>query len=323
MPARAFDLIAVGSAVIDHIHRVTVLPKRDAGVMILDRQSGPGGVEGNVAASAARLGLRVGVICRLGCDRDGTMVLDDFRARGVDVSRVQVGGEEETAYTLIFVDGQGDRIMMTGGHGVRGLTLDEADDAYIRQARVCFASGYLPAPFLKRVADICAGHGGPAFAFDLPGEFDDLEARGLRPEQLDALLPGIDLFLTNRDSLRSYTGEPSIDSGLAHLRAKGVRRASVSDGGRGLYLMDALAVQPEIHHVPGFSVRAVDTTGAGDVLSAALIAALLLDNQPTLAAGRFAAAAAALSCQGWGVRVALPTRAEAEAMTRKEFSCPE
>jgi sugar/nucleoside kinase (ribokinase family) len=314
MARRAFDLIAVGSAVIDHIHRVTVLPKRDAGVMILDRQSGPGGVEGNVAAAAARLGLRVGIICRLGCDRDGTMVLDDFRARGIDVSRVQVGGEEETAYTLIFVDGQGDRIMMTGGRGVRGLTLDAADDAYIRSGRACFASGYLPAPFLKRVVAASASHGGPALAFDLPGEFDDLAARGLRPEQLDALLPAIDLFLTNRDSLRSYTGEPSIESGLERLRAKGVRRASVSDGGRGLSLMDTRANQPEIQHIPGIPVRAVDTTGAGDVLSAALIAAWLLDNQPMEAAGRFAAAAAALSCQGWGVRAGLPTRAEAETL---------
>jgi len=316
MAPHAFDLIAVGSAVIDHIHRVTVLPKRDAGVMILDRQSGPGGVEGNVTAAAARLGLRVGIVCRLGCDRDGTMVLDDFRTRGIDVSRVQIGGEEETAYTLIFVDSQGDRIMMTGGHGVRGLTLDAADDAYIRQSRACFASGYLPTALLKRVVDICASEGGPALAFDLPGEFDDLAARGLRPEQLDALLPGIDLFLTNRDSLTSYTGEPSIEGGLARLGAKGVRRASVSDGGRGLYLMDTRAGQPEIQHIPAIPVRAVDTTGAGDVLSAALIAAWLLDNQPMEAAGRFAAAAAALSCQDWGVRSALPTRAEAEAMTR-------
>ena len=91
----------------------------------------------------------------------------------------------------------------------------------------------------------------------------------------------------------------------------------MSDGGRGLYLMDTRAGQPEIQHIPGIPVRAVDTTGAGDVLSAALIAAWLLDNQPMEAAGRFAAAAAALSCQGWGVRSALPTRAEAEALANE------
>jgi sugar/nucleoside kinase (ribokinase family) len=70
--------------------------------------------------------------------------------------------------------------------------------------------------------------------------------------------------------------------------------------------------------VPGFSVPVVDTTGAGDVLSAALISAWLLENQSAAEAGRFAAAAAALSCTGWGVRAALPNRTEAATLARSE-----
>jgi sugar/nucleoside kinase (ribokinase family) len=58
----------------------------------------------------------------------------------------------------------------------------------------------------------------------------------------------------------------------------------------------------------------VDTTGAGDVLSAALIATWLLAGWPAPRAGRFAAAAAALSCQDWGVRAALPTWTAAAAL---------
>jgi len=314
MSTDQLDLVAVGSAVIDHIHRVTVLPARDTGVFVLDRQSGPGGVEGNVAAAAARLGLRVGVITRVGCDAAGAMVLDDFRQRGVDVLRVQVGGEDETAYTLVFVDGHGDRSMVTGGHGVRGLTLDDDDDAYIRRARVCFTSGYLPSPLLQRVAGLCAGDHGPALAFDLPGSFDDLEGRGLQRTHVDTLLPAVDLFLTNREHLRSYTRQEMLADGLAYLHAKGVRRASVSDGERGLVLFEADNGKQEVHVVPRFHVPVVDTTGAGDVLSAALILAWLLENRPAAEAGRFAAAAAALSCTGWGVRASLPSWSEAAAL---------
>ena len=317
MPAAPLDLITVGSAVVDHIHRVTVLPERDTGVMVLDRQSGPGGVEANVAAAAARLGLSVGVIVRVGCDAAGAMVRDDFLQRGIDVSRVQVGREDETAYTLVFVDGRGDRSMVTGGHGVRGLTLDEEDEAYIRRARVCFTSGYLPSPLLHRVAGLCAGSQGPRLAFDLPGSFDDLEGRGLRRQDVDAILPAVDLFLTNREHLRSYTGQEALVDGLAYLSGKGVRRASVSDRERGLFLFEASG-ERDVHFVPGFSVPVVDTTGAGDVLSAALIAAWLLENRPLAEAGRFAAAAAALSCTGWGVRAALPTWSEAAALASPE-----
>jgi len=207
--------------------------------------------------------------------------------------------------------------MVTGGHGVRGLTLDEDDDAYIRRARVCFTSGYLPSPLLHRVAGLCTDSQGPALAFDLPGSFDDLEGRGLQRQDVDFILPAVELFLTNREHLRSYTGEETLKGGLDYLRGKGVRRASVSDRERGLFLFEADAEQ-DMHFVPGFSVPVVDTTGAGDVLSAALINAWLLENLPAAGAGQFAAAAAALSCTGWGVRAGLPTWAEATALARTE-----
>src|SRR5215218_9472955 len=207
MPTDPLDLVTVGSAVIDHIHRVTVLPERDTGVMVLDRQSGPGGVEGNVAAAAARLGLSVGVIVRVGSDAAGAMVLEDFRQRGIDVLRVQVGGEDDTAYTLVFVDGHGDRSMVTGGQGVRGLTLDENDDAYIRRARICFTSGYLPSSLLHRVAGLCAGDQGPALAFDLPGSIcAPIRGRSHSPA-------GLPTYVAKEyDELRSVTGNAASSS---------------------------------------------------------------------------------------------------------------
>jgi ribokinase/sulfofructose kinase len=201
---------------------------------------------------------------------------------------------------------------------VRGLTLNDDDDAYIRRARVCFTSGYLPSPLLHRVAGLCAGDHGPALAFDLPGSFDDLEGRGLQRRDVDALLPAADLFLTNREHLRSYTRQQTLADGLAYLHARGVQRASVSDGERGLFLSTADNGRREVHVVPRFHVPVVDTTGAGDVLSAALIVAWLLENRPATEAGRFAAAAAALSCTGWGVRAALPSWSEAAALAGRD-----
>jgi ribokinase/sulfofructose kinase len=283
---------------------------------VLDRQISAGGVEGNVATAAARLGLRVGMLARIGDDASGKLVMDSFRDHGVDVARVQVAGDEETGYSLVFVDERGNRIIMTGGRGVYGLSLDDTDIAYIRSARVCFASGYVSWPILQDLARCSSEPHGPAFAFDLAAEFEDLEPRGMQREHIDAVIPAISLFLTNRESLRSYTGADSLSDGVARLCAKGVRRGSVSDAEQGLYLFSAEVASgsPRIVHVPAFRVPVVDTTGAGDVLHAALIVSWLLDKHPTPEAGKFAAAAAALSCQGWGVRATLPTRAEAEAL---------
>lgn len=315
----ALDLVVVGNAVIDRIHRVTLLPKRDSSAFVLDEYAAPGGVEANVAAAAAQFGLRVGAIARVGSDRDGQLVLEDLRERGVDTARVQVGDERDTAYSLIFVDGDGDRIIMTGGQGVRRLHLDNADDRYIQQARVCFTSAYLPWRLLERVAAVCAKPDGPAFAFDLPDAFEDLAARGLARENVHQILAGIDLFLTNRESLRSFTGQPEIADGIDWLCRHGVRRISVSDGSNGLYVRDATGDDRSIERVRAFPLKIVDTSGAGDVLHAALISEWLLNNRPAPDAGRIAAAAAALSCQGWGVRAALPTRDEAVSLASTGF----
>lgn len=308
------DLVAVGSAVVDRIHRVTVLPQRDCGAFVLDQMVSPGGVEANVAVAAARLGLRTGLISHIGADADGDSIQSDLHDRGVDVTRLQVGASGDTAYSLIFVDGRGDRIIVSGGVGVRRLSLGGEDLSYIRRARVAFASGYLPQPLLEQVARVCGDPSGPAFAFDLPDGFDDLEPRGLSRAHVDELLPDIYLFLSNREGVCSYTWEDTLPAAIASLHAKGVRRAAISDGERGLHILDDGVTQ----QIPAFPVQAVDTCGAGDVLHAALIAEWLLGGGSAVAAGRFAAAAAALSCRGWGARLSLPSRSEAQALMAGE-----
>jgi sulfofructose kinase len=131
---------------------------------------------------------------------------------------------------------------------------------------------------------------------------------------MEALLPRINLFLTSRESLLSYTVAATIEDGLAYLRARGIRRAAISDGAQGVHLFDVHGGREAIHHLPAIPVQVVDTTGAGDVLHAALVAEWLLRARPADLAGRVAVAAAALACQGWGTRSALPTRDEAESL---------
>ena len=63
-----------------------------------------------------------------------------------------------------------------------------------------------------------------------------------------------------------------------------------------------------IERVDGFTVKAVDTTGAGDTFCAALAVSGDL---------RFACAAGALACLAVGARAAQPSREEVEALLRE------
>jgi len=68
--------------------------------------------------------------------------------------------------------------------------------------------------------------------------------------------------------------------------------------------------------IPGFKVRAVDTTAAGDVFNGAL-AVRLAENCPLGAAVRFAHAAAAISVTRRGAQPSIPARSEIDALLGK------
>jgi 2-dehydro-3-deoxygluconokinase len=64
-------------------------------------------------------------------------------------------------------------------------------------------------------------------------------------------------------------------------------------------------------HIPAFSVRAVDATGAGDCFDGAFATRLLAGDDP-FAAARYANVAAALATTGYGAVAPLPHAADVE-----------
>lgn len=57
----------------------------------------------NEAVAAARLGTRTGILCALGKDAAGEMVLGTLRSAGVDTQRVIVSEDHATPVTTMFV----------------------------------------------------------------------------------------------------------------------------------------------------------------------------------------------------------------------------
>jgi len=86
---------------------------------------------------------------------------------------------------------------------------------------------------------------------------------------------------------------------------------AVTDGPDGVYWLDG----GEVRHMPAFKVEAVDTLGAGDTFHGAFAIALV-ETGDTVAALRFAAAAAALKCTRFGGMMGAPTRAEVDAFLK-------
>ncbi|MEU8332132.1 PfkB family carbohydrate kinase [Micromonospora sp. NPDC048839] len=141
------------------------------------------------------------------------------------------------------------------------------------------------------------------------------------PEALDGLrqvvaefAPGAHLVkLSSADAGLLYPGEP-VEGVAAYLRELGAATVVVTLGAAGAVLA---AADADPVRVPAPKVDAVDATGAGDSVLAALIADLLNDGEPDSPAGwvervAFALRVAGLVCERPGGATAMPTRADVE-----------
>ncbi|MEU8287502.1 PfkB family carbohydrate kinase [Micromonospora sp. NPDC048905] len=141
------------------------------------------------------------------------------------------------------------------------------------------------------------------------------------PEALDGLrqvvaefAPGAHLVkLSSADAGLLYPGEP-VEGVAAYLRELGAATVVVTLGAAGAVLA---AADADPVRVPAPKVDAVDATGAGDSVLAALIADLLNDGEPDSPAGwvervAFALRVAGLVCERPGGATAMPTRADVD-----------
>jgi sulfofructose kinase len=288
------SVVCVGSAVLDRIYTVTNLPEPDGGAFVTDYEESAGGVAANVACALATLDHDAAVISRVGRDDAADVITDSLEYYGVDTSLHR--GDEDSSYTLILRGPDGGRMIVAGGDSVPKLRLSEQDCQRLRAADCVFTSAYAPEQVVSRLVEMRRAGAIQKLAFDLPGPLSELEGRGTGVETIDAVAATADLFVANAVAARSYLDRPPADAARA-IRNAGAARVAVTSGADGAHLA---AGEADPVHVPAVDCDVVDTTGAGDQFTAALIHAWVLAGLSPRTAGRVAATAAANNCTAPG-----------------------
>ena len=108
------DLICIGIALVDSIIKgFDPEPVSASGYRAESGSLNVGGEAVNEAMAAAKLGLTVGILCSLGEDAAGKMIIDALRCSGVDVGRIVRSGSHQTPVTTMFVSEDGTRKSIT------------------------------------------------------------------------------------------------------------------------------------------------------------------------------------------------------------------
>ena len=286
-----FDVVGVGTNSVDH---VLVLPGSisiiaTAGkARIAERHVLCGGQTATVVCAAAALGLRSSYVGAFGSDDQGALMSRMLQDCGVDITHAVVR-EGPNREAIIIVDERGGRTVLW--HRNEALTIDpEQIRAAIWKARVVHVDDDDPVAALLAVQT--------ARAASLPTTSDIEHAT----ELTERLIAGVTYPILEQGLARNVTGETDPERALRKLRRLNEGVLCITLGQVGAAALDG----DEFYLSPAFQVKAVDSTGAGDVFRAGFIYGVLGGwTVPQLL--RFANAAAALSCTQRGAIRSVPS----------------
>jgi len=267
---------------------------------------GFGGDTMNAVIAAARQGARTGYVTRLGADEFGEQLLDLWRREGVDATGVTIDADAPTAVYFIT-------------HGPSGhlFSYRRAGSAASR-----LAPAGLPLELIARTRFLHVSGISQAISSSacdaVFAAIDHARSRGVRIAYdsnlrlklwplararaiVQATIPLADFFLPSLDDVQALSGLSAPDAIFDWALRLGARHVALKLGPHGVLVGDA----SRRDHVAGFPVDVVDASGAGDCFAGALLARLAAGD-PFLEAARYANAAAALTCTGFGAVAPLP-----------------
>lgn len=252
-------MTVIGDALLD-VRAVPATPIRPGADVPGSVEVGPGGQGANLAVRLARRGVAARLVCRFGSDAAGDLLrrtLEDDEVELLDL------GAPRTGAVLVLLDADGERTMLS--QRVPLLTPGPPPATFL-DAEWLVVSGYV---LLEPSAGISAS--GPVPRRAIAGCALDQAHAGAWLDAARSLQPH--LMVVNDDEARVLASVEAEDAADLSLRLAEMLGAIVVVTGRS----GATAVIGDETVTSGASRdrKPVDTTGAGDAFTAALVAGLL------------------------------------------------
>ena len=292
MKAR-FDILGLGCAAVDELIYVPAYPPADAKTRVLRREHHCGGLTATALVAAARLGANCAYAGVLGEDDASHFVLECLKKEGIDVRHAVCRAGAKPIHSVIVVDEiRRTRNVFFDVENVAGADARLPAKEFIESARVLFVDNFGMTGMI-RAARIARAAGIPVVA---DFENDDTP-------RFTQLLAMVDHLILSETFAVKLTGARHPAAAAVKLWQRDRRAVVVTCGERGSYFLEAADQGPQ--YLPAFRLKAIDTTGCGDVFHGAYAAALAR-GLPLVDRVRFASAAAALKATRHGGQAGIP-----------------
>ena len=318
--AKKYDVIALGELLIDF----TMNGQSEQGNNMFE--ACPGGAPCNVLALLNKMGKKTAFIGKVGKDQFGALLRDTITEAGIDASNLMV--DENVNTTLAFVhtlpDGDREFSFYRNPGADMMLTADEVNPEVVKDTKV-FHFGTLSMTHegvreaTKKAVETAKANG-CLVSFDpnlRPPLWSSLD---LAKEQMEYGFEKCDILKISDNEIQFVSGKEDYDEGIAYLQETYniplILLTMGKDGSRAYY--KGMRVER-----PGFSVKAIETTGAGDTFCGSSLNYLVdhdFENLTEEQLGEmltFANAAAALVTTKKGAIKAMPVKEEVLELIQK------
>lgn len=318
--AKKYDVIALGELLIDF----TMNGQSEQGNNMFE--ACPGGAPCNVLALLNKMGKKTAFIGKVGKDQFGALLRDTITEAGIDASNLMVDENVNTtlAFVHTFPDGDREFSFYRNPGADMMLTADEVNPEVVKDTKV-FHFGTLSMTHegvreaTKKAVETAKANG-CLVSFDpnlRPPLWSSLD---LAKEQMEYGFGKCDILKISDNEIQFVSGKEDYNEGIAYLQETYniplILLTMGKDGSRAYY--KGMRVER-----PGFSVKAIETTGAGDTFCGSSLNYLVdhdFENLTEEQLGEmltFANAAAALVTTKKGAIKAMPVKEEVLELIQK------
>jgi ribokinase len=297
-------IAVIGSANIDLTTFSDRFPKAGETIFGQKFDLGFGGKGANQAVAARLCGAEVFMVARVGSDLFGPATIENFKKLGIDATHVKQIEGVSSGVAPIFVEPNGqNRIFVVKGANdlLKPADVDAASDllktvdCMVLQFEIPLETVHYSLGFARKNGIRCIINPAPAQSVDLNA------------------LNGLDYFVPNESEAEAITAMPvrTVEDAkkcAQKLLSGGIKRVLITLGANG----SLLASQEGMEHVPAFTMKSVDSTGAGDAFIGSF-AVFLGEGLPEREAVRRANLYAGLSTTGVGTQKSFYDRARYDA----------
>jgi len=302
-------IAVIGSANIDLTTFCDRFPKAGETIFGQKFDLGFGGKGANQAVASRLCGADVFMVARVGNDLFGPATIENFKRMGIDATHVKQIDGVSSGVAPIFVEPNGqNRIFVVKGANdlLKPTDVDAAGD--LLKSVDCMVMQFeIPLETVTYCIGFARKNGIRCILNPAPAQPVDLHA-----------LSGLDYFVPNESEAETISGLPvrNVDDAkkcAEKLLAGGIKRVIITLGANGALVAGKDAMQ----HIPAFSVKSIDSTGAGDAFIGSF-AVFLGEGLPEHEAVRRANLYAGLSTTGVGTQKSFYDRSRYDAEWAKQ-----